>query len=192
MLNSRVLVIVALMVLSLGSTACGEQNRQLRTRQSGFYNNFNRPPSTPSNRANRVQNLDSVRHTVGQAVGEITATQQTAELLLQSPLASFAGVRFKGVVETYHQRPTAGFLSVAVYEQVQGAQPNLMNFNLVQGQINGTQAQLVFEGQYGQLVLNGNINRGTFQGQSSFAATGDELQSIGQFQVAECGFFTCK
>ena len=175
--------------LVLAATACGTERRPLNPRglnpyQPGNRGQFQRP--------NTNGQQPSMRHRAGTAIGEI-ATSFDAAVYLAHPvqLTSLNGVRFQGAVETYNQRPTGGHISVGIYEQT--GDPISMDFNLYNGSISRSgAAQLIFEGQYGQLVLDGTIGNNLFRGQASFAADGDELQNLGRFEIEECGFFTCR
>ncbi len=66
------------------------------------------------------------------------------------------------------------------------------------GQIQGGRAQIVFQDSYGAIILVGQINQQTFEGeiqfQNSTSVVGGQPASgtLGHFQIATCGFFRCQ
>lgn len=196
MFNCKVLIsALALMTLSLGSIACGQSKRSIPV---GPQNQWPHPRQGDYNHR-QPHDLSSIQHQVGQKAGKIDANSlEAAEYLLQEELSALAGIRFRGAIEIYDDQPTSGYLSMGFYEQADGStQPHELNFNLIPGadsRTTETGVTLKFEGKYGKLFLRGSMtsDRQYFEGNSFFAATGDEEWSpIGSFLIHKCSFFTC-
>lgn len=197
----KVVFLSAVIVL----TGCGKKDNKSsirKARDRGNTTQFQETPNQTGGPSQTTWGIITGNDLQNQIKGFVSASSDPNSVGYVSGSSNdTTGVRFIGKVNTDDSgQVTSGAVDIVIFDSYyteQNQDPIVISMNLIHGQINSQGGQIVFGDDFGNVTFHGSWTNGYFEGsvayQNSQSYSGNQPYSgtLGQFQVKECGFFTC-